>query len=133
LFSLYRTQVDVVIPEADGVAVLNADDTLVVEMADISPAEVMFYSPDPSNAALTDLANKGGRSITLSDHKIILRQGFHLVYSFSIDESHFLNQDQKLAHVSPMLAAVGAAWAVGLPYEIIETGIATFLPEEAIA
>lgn len=133
LFSLYRTQVDVVIPEADGVAVLNADDTLVVEMADISPAEVMFYSPDPSNAALTDLANKGGRSITLADHKIILRQGFHLVYSFSIDESHFLNQDQKLAHVSPMLAAVGAAWAVGLPYEIIETGIATFLPEEAIA
>ena len=133
LFSLYRTQVDVVIPEADGVAVLNADDTLVVEMADISPAEVMFYSPDPSNAALTDLANKGGRSITLSDNKIILRQGFHLVYSFSIDESHFLNQDQKLAHVSPMLAAVGAAWAVGLPYEIIETGIATFLPEEAIA
>ena len=133
LFSLYRTQVDVVIPEADGVAVLNADDALVVEMADISPAEVMFYSPDPSNAALTDLANKGGRSITLSDHKIILRQGFHLAYSFSIDESHFLNQDQKLAHVSPMLAAVGAAWAVGLPYEIIETGIATFLPEEAIA
>ena len=133
LFSLYRTQVDVVIPEADGVAVLNADDTLVVEMADISPAEVMFYSPDPSNAALTDLANKGGRSITLSDNKIILRQGFHLVYSFSIDESHFLNQDQKLAYVSPMLAAVGAAWAVGLPYEIIETGIATFLPEESIA
>jgi len=24
-------------------------------------------------------------------------------------------------------------WAVGLPFEILETGIATFLPEEAIA
>jgi cyanophycin synthetase len=130
LFSIYRTQVDVVIPEANGVAVLNADDSLVVEMAEISPAEVMFYSIDPSNTALTNLANKDGRNVTFLDQKIILRQGFNHIYSFAVAESSFLNQDENSKNLSAMLAAVAATWASGLPFEIIETGIETFLPEE---
>jgi cyanophycin synthetase len=133
LYSIYRTQVDVVIPESNGVAVLNADDDMVVEMAEISPAEVMFYSVDPSHAALTNLANKGGRSVTLNDQKITLRQGFNHIYAFELNESEFLKHDEFSDHLSAMLAAVGAMWAVGLPFEILETGIATFLPEEAIA
>jgi len=133
LYSIYRTQVDVVIPESNGVAVLNADDDMVVEMAEISPAEVMFYSVDPSHAALTNLANKGGRSVTLIDQKITLRQGFNHIYAFALNESEFLKYDEFSDHLSAMLAAVGAMWAVGLPFEILETGIATFLPEEAIA
>jgi hypothetical protein len=48
-------------------------------------------------------------------------------------ESEFLEHDEFSDHLSVMLAAVGAMWAVGLPFEILETGIATFLPEEAIA
>ena len=32
-----------------------------------------------------------------------------------------------------MLAAVAATWAINLPFEIIEAGIETFMPEEAIA
>jgi len=133
LFSIYRTQVDVVIPEANGVAVLNADDELVVEMAEISPAEVMFYSIDPSNTALTNLANEGGRNVTFLDQKIILRQGFNHIYSFAVKESDFLNQDESTSNLSAMLAAVAATWASGLPFEIIETGIETFLPEEVAA
>lgn len=133
LFSLYRTQVDVVIPEADGVAVLNADDALVVEMAEISPAEVMFYSMDPSHAALTAKAGAGGRTVTFVDQKIVLRKGEHHVYSFILPESGFLPQVGFEAHLSALLAAVGATWAVGLPFEILETGIATFLPDEAAA
>ena len=45
-------------------------------------------------------------------------------------ESDFLNQDENSSNLSAMLAAVSATWASGLPFEIIETGIETFMPEE---
>ena len=41
LFSIYRTQVDTVIPH--GVAVINADEPMASEMARISESEVIFY------------------------------------------------------------------------------------------
>ena len=133
LFSIYRTQVDVVIPEGNGVAVLNADDDLVVTMAEIAPAEVMFYSRELNNSVVTEYAKKDGRIVTVKDHRIVLLKGLEQIHSFAIDTSNFIHHAPSEDKLSAMLAAVAASWAIDLPFEIIEAGIETFMPEEVIA
>jgi methylase of polypeptide subunit release factors len=46
------------------------------------------------------------------------------------DSRELADLDENSKNLSAMLAAVAATWASGLPFEIIETGIETFLPEE---
>ena len=50
MFKVLRTQVDVVL--SDGVAVLNAADSRIVEMAELCDGEVVLYAADPANPAL---------------------------------------------------------------------------------
>lgn len=131
LFSLYRTQVDVVIPQ-HGVAVINADESLAHEIAQISPAEVMYYGLDASNSILVEFAKQSGRSVISQKNQIILRQGNDQVYAFSLSDSEYLREDPQSHQLSYMMAAVGAAWAIGIPFQTIETGIETFFPEEVL-
>ena len=131
LFSIYRTQVDTVIPH--GVAVINADEPMASEMAKISESEVIFYGIDASTPLLSDFSLQGGRSIITQQQQMILRHGNEQVYVFNLDDSEYLKQDEQSSRVSYMMAAVGAAWALGLSFQTIETGIETFFSEELIA
>ena len=133
IFSLYRTQVDVVIPEENGVAVLNADDEFVITMAEIAPAEIMYYSKNCNNSVVQEFAKQSGRTVTVNDGQILLMKGQEQIFAFSIASSNFIHDLSKEDQLSAMLAAVAATWAINLPFEIIEAGIETFMPEEAIA
>jgi len=131
LFSIYRTQIDTVIPH--GVSVINADESMASEIAQISESEVMYYGLDASNPIVSDFALQGGRSIVTQQDQIILRHGNEQVYAFNLTDSEYLKQDVQSSRLSCMMAAVGAAWAIGLPFQTIETGIETFFSEELVA
>jgi len=73
LYNVLRTQMDVVL--SDGVAVLNADDALVVKMASLCDGAVIYFGLDPQQAAITEHRAKGGRTLFVRDGKIILASG----------------------------------------------------------
>jgi cyanophycin synthetase len=131
LFSIYRTQIDVVLP--DGVAIINADDTLAKDLIEISPAPVLAYSLDVDHSLIKRCADQGWRTITAMKDQLVLRMGYEKVYVFSVAESEFLTQNTTPEKLGWMMAAIGAAWATGISFETIQTGIQTFMPEEIIS
>ena len=120
MFNVLRTQIDVVLP--DGVAVLNAADPQVVAMADLCDGAVIFYGLDPQLAALVAARAAGGRAVYLRDASLVLASG--------ADESPLLPLAQltpeQAAAPEAVLAAVAAAWALGLTPQLICAGLRSF-------
>ncbi|MDT8999737.1 cyanophycin synthetase [Paucibacter sp. APW11] len=130
LFKVLRTQIDVVL--SDGAAVLNAAEPRLVEMAELSDGEVLFYALDGSNAALAAHRAKGGRAVFLQGGAAVLAQG--------ASETSGANLDTLLARFAraglptdagTLLAAVATAWALNISPELISAGLDTFVPELA--
>lgn len=72
LYSVVRTQVDVVLKT--GCSVLNADDPLVLEMADLSDGEVILFSQLPDSPAIAAHLAAGKRAVVISADTITLIQ-----------------------------------------------------------
>ncbi|MEY4645691.1 MAG: hypothetical protein RLZZ596_2522 [Pseudomonadota bacterium] len=120
LFNVVRTQVDVVLP--GGVAVLNSDDPHLLEMAELSDGEVMFYGTDASSAVLRRHQSEGKRCVILRDGQIVLAQGAAETALMALNSL----KPSKAAQPSMVLGAVAAAWALGIPPELMGAGLRTF-------
>jgi cyanophycin synthetase len=124
LFSVVRTQVDVVLPT--GTSVLNADDAMLVKMAELSKGEVMYFSQDSASPVIAAHQEKDGRSIIVGPSVITLKQGKldkliipipSTVREASLDWAPNLS----------LAAAIGAAWALDIQFNVIEAGVETFV------
>ena len=115
LYSVLRTQVDVILPS--GVAVLNAADPQVVEMAELCDGEVMFYGVDEELAAVAEHRKQGKRTVFQRAHCIVLAQGAEVVATLPLSP---------LVPPEAVLAAIAAAWALGLTPDLIGAGLRTF-------
>ncbi|MBV8625110.1 MAG: cyanophycin synthetase, partial [Herbaspirillum sp.] len=124
-----RTQVDVVLPE--GAAVLNADDPLVADMAQLCDGEVIFFGTDPDSALLTAHLKEGGRAVFLRDGDLIQADGERRLKVSSVDAIPLTENGAVAYQVENVLAAVGAAWALGISPEVIRAGIELFGTEQA--
>ena len=129
LFNVVRTQVDVVLPT--GTSVLNADDSMVVKMAELSKGEVMYFSQDPASPVITAHQEKDGRSIIVGLSFITLKQGKLDKLVIPIPPTV---RDASLDWVSnlSLAAAIGAAWALDIPFNVIEAGVETFVSSSNI-
>ena len=128
--SIYRTQVDVVLPT--GYAVLNASDPLVADFAELCDGEVIFFTADPSCLKLAEHFAAGKRGVTVADGRIILRTGADEVRICRLGDVPAIGKAKKSEDIANVLAAVAAGWALGLTQEVIATGVKTFgldLPE----
>jgi cyanophycin synthetase len=128
LYKVLRTQIDVVL--SDGAAVLNADQPKLVEMAELSDGELLFYALAGDNAALAAHRGKGGRAVFLQGGAAVLAQGSAETSGANVDslQARFAAAGQPLAAESA-LAAVATAWALGISPELISAGLDTFVPE----
>jgi cyanophycin synthetase len=124
VYNVIRTQVDIVLP--DGVAVLNAQDPLVLKMAELCDGSVILFSQDPEISAITEHRDQGGRAVFVRYGRLVLATGRDEVTLVEIGSIPFLNTGAPVYQVQNVLAAVGAAWALGLSHELIRTGIETF-------
>ena len=129
LFSVVRTQVDVVLP--NGTSVLNADDPLIVKMAELSKGEVLYFSQDPASSVITDHQEKGGRSIIVSSSVITLKHGKLDKLTIPIPPV-VLNSSLDWASDLSLAAAIGAAWALDIPFNVIEAGAETFVADTSM-
>jgi cyanophycin synthetase len=127
LFKVLRTQVDVVL--ADGAAVLNAEDAQVADMAELCDGEVIFYSRSSEAAALVAHRHGGGRAVVAREGKALLLsdQGEQLGANIDPLLQRFADAGQS-CEAPAVLAAVAAAWALGISPELISAGLDNFVP-----
>jgi cyanophycin synthetase len=118
--NVVRTQVDVVLPE--GAAVLNAADPRVAEMASLCDGEVIFFAAVPGSPLLSKHREEGGRAVFMREDRIVLATG--TMETSVIDISGMSWSADSLSPVAEnILAAVGAAWALGVSTDLIRAGI----------
>jgi cyanophycin synthetase len=134
MFKVLRTQVDVVLP--DGVAVLNAADERLVEMASLCDGEVMLYDLDHDNPAMVAHRAQGGRTVSVDGHHVLLTHNGHMpVRCADLNSAAARRMTGGVsteavpgANVRALLAAVAVAWALGLAPDLIAAGLETFDP-----
>jgi cyanophycin synthetase len=122
-----RTQVDVVLPT--GVAVLNAADTRVAALAELCDGSVIFFAAVPDATPLAAHRAQNGRSVYLRNGDIVLASGTQETIVRKLAGLPYANGP---ADTESLLAAIGAAWALGLDAELIRAGIETFEPNGAV-
>jgi cyanophycin synthetase len=115
LYGVLRTQVDVILPS--GVAVLNAADEQVVDMARLCDGEVIFYGVDEHLAAIAAHRQDSERVVFQRAHCIVMAQGHDEVASLPLSP---------LVPPEAVLAAIAAGWALGLTPDLIGAGLRTF-------
>ncbi len=128
---MFRTQVDVVLP--DGVAVLNARDPRVVEMAELCDGSVIFFGIDPALPAIVQHLAQDGRAVFVRDGSIVLARGSHEERLADVAAIPLTHGGRVAFQVENVLAAVGSAWALDIPVELIRAGIETFDIDQADA
>jgi cyanophycin synthetase len=105
------------------VAVLNAANDAVAALAELSDGGVIFYALDENNATVANHRAQGERVVFVRDNRIVLAVGF--------DEETVLLDLAKIPpatvkHPDSVLAAVAAAWALGVPADLICGGLRAF-------
>lgn len=124
LFKVLRTQIDVVLP--GGVAVLNADDPTVTELAELCDGEVIFFSADAALPTIVEHRRKGGRAVVIREQKIVLAAASLEAPLVDLATVPLLQESSE--HLAGILAALGAGWALGLTPELLRAGIETYRP-----
>ncbi|HJV52244.1 MAG TPA: cyanophycin synthetase [Noviherbaspirillum sp.] len=124
LVNVVRTQIDVVLP--DGVAVLNAGDERVVELASLCDGETMLFGLQPDLPSLAAHRKNDGRAVYLRDGHLVMAVGAEESALCRLADIPLAAADPSPQQQAAILAAVGAAWALGLPADLIRTGLETF-------
>jgi cyanophycin synthetase len=110
----------------DGVAVLNADDTLVAEMAAATDAEVIYFSLTPDNHISVAHRAEKGRCVYVEDGFIVLDTGGKCLELVELKRIPFTMGGKIPFQVQNALAATAAAWGAGLNPAMIVRALTTF-------
>ena len=124
-----------IIPEIvkqDGVAVLNADDSLVHAMSEKTKGSVIFFSLDwENNPVVSTHLKEGGTAVVFDDGWLCMMKG-QWKYPIADVKNVPLTFDGKAKfNIMNALAAAGAAIGLGLKLENIKAGLTTFFPSHA--
>jgi len=122
--NVLRTQVDLVLPK--GAAVLNAREPMLVDMAALCDGEVIYFGIDPELPAIAEHRAQGKRSVVVRDGKVLLSTGADEVLLAQLDDIPLTDSGLSSVQVENVLAAVAAAWALGISPELMRTGVETF-------
>jgi cyanophycin synthetase len=113
---------------AGGMAVLNAADPLVAAMADNTRGDVTFFAQDGANEVLAMHRAKGKRVVFVEDGFLVAAQG-KSAHKLSLSEVPITRGGVIGFQVENTMAAVAAAWAVGVSWDAVRAGLATFVGE----
>jgi cyanophycin synthetase len=121
-YKILRTQVDVVLES--GCAVLNATDDTVLSMAELSDGDVILYAADGQHPAVQAQRLAGKRVVYFSQQSIVRASGNQVIGSIDC-ETELSPAAQELPG-DVLLAAVAAAWALGLEPQVSQTGLSSY-------
>lgn len=116
----------------DGVAVLNAADPMVVAMAGNCPGAVTFFCSDRNHPVLAMHRAQGRPVVCVEEGAIVLAEG-SFERRFDLDAIPLTHKGAIGFQVENAMAALGAAWALGLDWDSVQRGLATFFSDAETA
>ena len=111
---------------ATGVAVLNAMDPLVVKMRESCPGGITFFAYDPTHPVIVAHRAQDKRVVFFDGADIVAAKGIEEIHRIPVKRIPITNQGLLPFQIENAMAAVGAAWSLGLPWSAVNTGLATF-------
>jgi len=114
--------------EHDGMAVLNAADPAVAAMAPHCPGDVTFFAMDVTQPVLAAHRAQGRRVVFVENGAIVAQKGKQ-VFRIPLSQVPLTLSGQIGFQTENVLAAVGAAWAVGVSWDAIAQGLSSFISD----
>jgi cyanophycin synthetase len=108
-----------------GFAVLNAADPLVVSMADHCTGSVIFFAQDSHNPVLA-MHRAQHKRVIFVENDCIVALGEDSEYRIPLSEIPLTKNGSISFQVENAMAAVGAGWALGMDWAIIQAGLSSF-------
>ena len=115
---------------ADGVAVLNAADPNVASMASSCPGGVIFFTADRQHSVMATHRAQGKRTVYVDQDTLIAAEGSWRE-RIPLRDVPITRNGTLPFQVENVMAAVAAAWAVGLDWNTIRSGLASFKNDAA--
>lgn len=115
-----------------GTAVLNAVDPIVAGMATNCPGQVIFFSTDPAHPVLATHRAQGKRCVFAESGRIVLVEG-GWEQSFALAGIPLTQNGRIGFQVENAMAAIAAGWAMGVAFEDIQKGLASFVNDPQTA
>jgi cyanophycin synthetase len=110
----------------DGMAVLNAADPIVARMAEGCPGSVTCFAVDCTGPVMAAHRARGRRVVYVDRGAIVAAEG-EFEHRMPLAGVPITRSGTIGFQVENAMAAVGAGWALGLPWSIIEAGLASFV------
>ncbi|WP_291379783.1 MULTISPECIES: cyanophycin synthetase [Achromobacter] len=115
-----------------GMAVLNAADPIVAEMAASCPGSITYFAEDRNHPVLATHRAQGLRSVYRDGDAIVAAQGADEV-RFPLSEIPLTRNGTITFQVENAMASIAAAWALGLGWDVVRRGLATFVNDAQTA
>ncbi|MDQ1834574.1 cyanophycin synthetase [Massilia scottii] len=111
-----------------GVAVLNANDPVVVGMAGNCRGSVTFFTADAGHPVMSTHRAQGQRVVYVDGAMLVAAQG-KLEHRIALADVPLTRGGSIGFQVDNVMASVAAAWAVGTSWDDIRAGLASFANE----
>ncbi|HVK94271.1 MAG TPA: cyanophycin synthetase [Noviherbaspirillum sp.] len=111
-----------------GAAVLNAADPMVANMAAVCPGGVIFFARDVQHPVMTAHRAKGERVVYVDGSAIVAAEGKRS-HRIELADIPLTANGTIGFQVENAMAAVGAAWSLGLDWRAVHAGLSTFVSD----
>jgi cyanophycin synthetase len=110
----------------NGYAVLNAADPVVAGMAANCPGSVIFFAADRNHPVMATHRAQGKRVVYVDNDAVVASEG-KKTWRISLAGVPITHDGTISFQVENVMASVAAAWGVGLDWDVIRAGLATFM------
>ncbi|NYT82086.1 cyanophycin synthetase [Alcaligenaceae bacterium] len=115
-----------------GYAVLNAADPFVAAMADNCPGSIIYFAQDRNHPVLATHRAQGRRSVYVEGGAVVLAEdGFE--HRIDLSAIPLVRNGAIGFQVDNAMAALAAAWALGLDWASVRAGAASFVNDAGTA
>jgi cyanophycin synthetase len=114
----------------DGYAVLNAADPLVAGMAARCPGKVIYFAADRHHPVMAAHRAQGRRCVHVEGDEIVATEGSWRA-GVALRDIAITRHGTIGFQVENAMAAIAAAWAVGLSFDVVQRGLASFTSDTA--
>lgn len=110
----------------NGVAVLNAADPVVVAMARYCRGSVTFFAMDKNLPVMATHLAQGRRAVYVDGGRLVAAEG-KAQHQMALSDIPITHRGSIGFQVENVMAAVAAVWALGVTWETIKQGLASFV------
>ena len=115
-----------------GTSVLNAADPMVVKMAGFCPGSVTFFARDCHHPVMATHRAKGLRVVYVDGKEMVAAEGV-MEQRIALKDIPLTRSGTIAFQIENAMAAIGAAWALGLDWNVIRVGVGSFVNDAATA